>query len=323
MSKRFTDYAFRSEVLKLNDSEGILKYYKLYSRVEYCKDYHLSMPIEYHPEYDDNLFEYFQAFYPAEWKECKKIFLADKSRQYRLRVKIRFLLLHFNCTFVTLSFNDFILSNSSESTRRQYVSRFLNTLDCPYIANIDFGDDNDREHYHAIVGCRLSSSQLSLWRNSFGLIFVRRIRRSFVSSVRLGKYVSKLANHAIKETCKRGALIFSRKHKLPSLISQYNDFVTLYLAKGYVLCIDTFKLPSKPIQQKVRLTPMRIKQSFATRVFTKYCSQCGSLIVDDVDKQYSYAVEKHNNGKITYVYFCPDCIRKYKISTVSSYYPRN
>lgn len=320
---RFTDYAFRSSVLKLDDSEGILKYFKLFSRVEYCKIYNLPMPLEYHPEFDDNLFEYFQAFYPSEWEECRKIFNSDKSRQYRLRVKIRFLLLHFNCTFVTLTFNDFILDKTSESTRRQYVSRFLNTLDCPYIANIDFGDDTDREHYHAIVGCRLSSSQLSLWRNSFGLIFVRRIRRSFVSSLRLGKYVSKLANHAIKETCKRGALLFSRKHKLPSLIGEYEKFVTLYLAKGYFLCMDTPQIPPKPIQQKVRLTPMRLKQSFATRQFIKYCAQCGSLIADAVDNQYGYAVEKTVNGKIIYVYFCRDCIKKYKIRTVSPYYPRN
>lgn len=316
MSKRFTDYAFRSEVLKLNDSEGILKYYKLYSRVEYCKAYNLRMPIEYHPEYDDNLFEYFQAFYPAEWEECEKICKTDKSRSLRLKYKVKFLITYYAAFFITLTFTDSVFATTSEATRRRYVSRFLNTLNCPYIANIDFGDLHGREHYHAIIGCRLPKSKLFDWIFNYGTVYAQRVRRSVVGSIRLSKYVSKLCNHAIKETCKRGSLLFSRKFKLPSTAKEYASFekiVAPILDKGNVLSIAH----TAHTQQKRRLSTMRTKQSFTTRIFTKYCAQCGSLIADAVDNQYGYAIEKTVNGNITYVYFCPDCIRKYNIQTIT------
>lgn len=319
---RFTDYAFRSSVLKLNDSEGILKYYKLFSRVEYCKIYNLPTPLEYHPEYDDNLFEYFQAFYPAEWEECEKICKADKARALRLKYKVRFLITHYPAYFMRFSFTDSVFATTSEVTRRRYVSRFLNSLNCPYIANIDFGELHGREHYHAIIGCRIPKSKLSEWIFNYGTVHAQRVRCSAVGSIRLSKYVSKMCNHAIKETCKRGSLLFSRKYKLPSTAKEFAAFektVASILAKGNVLSIAH----TLHIQQKRRLQPMRLKQSFATRQFTKYCAQCGSLIVDSVDNQYGYAVEKTVNGKITYVYFCRGCIEKYKIHTVSPYYPRN
>lgn len=51
----------------------------------------------------------------------------------------------------SFTFTDDVLSNTSGSTRKKYISDFLkdNTLD--YFACIDFGKKTQREHYHALL----------------------------------------------------------------------------------------------------------------------------------------------------------------------------
>lgn len=55
------------------------------------------------------------------------------------------------CFFGTLTFTDEVLEKTSPATRRQYVSRYLSAISSRYIANIDFGKNTDREHYHFII----------------------------------------------------------------------------------------------------------------------------------------------------------------------------
>ena len=52
--------------------------------------------------------------------------------------------------FGTLTFSDKVLDKTTEKTRRRYVVRFLNDISISYVANIDFGKENEREHYHCI-----------------------------------------------------------------------------------------------------------------------------------------------------------------------------
>ena len=124
------------------------------------------------------------------------------------------------CLFLTLTFTDKVLDSTSPETRRRYVSYYLKQFGVPYIANIDFGtadayiDDNGnerqgtkREHYHAVI--QTDKIDLSEW-HKYGAIKLEKIRASQNDNIRLAKYVSKLTNHAIKETTKRACLIYSR-----------------------------------------------------------------------------------------------------------------
>lgn len=57
-----------------------------------------------------------------------------------------------NAKFLTLTFNDsFFDRGTSEDTRRKYIRRFLKEQCQEYVANVDYGDKNGREHFHAIV----------------------------------------------------------------------------------------------------------------------------------------------------------------------------
>jgi len=144
-----------------------------------------------------------------EFNEVIKIDHASCNRATRLRKRIESMLLNGDCLFLTLTFNDETLNNTSDKTRRQLVSRYLKTFNCPYVANIDYGGKNGREHYHAVINA--TSIDLSSWRK-YGAINVQRVRNKSIelSKTRLSKYISKLSNHAIKETTRRCCLIYSR-----------------------------------------------------------------------------------------------------------------
>lgn len=112
-----------------------------------------------------------------------------------------------NSFFLTLTFTNSSLEKLSSKTRRRYVHYYLKSISNNYVANIDFGKRNHREHYHAVVQCERIEAKKWLYGNlDFELIDITKEK----SSECLSKYVAKLVNHAIKETNKRCVLIYSR-----------------------------------------------------------------------------------------------------------------
>ena len=137
------------------------------------------------------------------------VFYQDNTDDYKIKERIEYMLLNGSCIFLTLTFNDETLNNSTSEDRRRFVRRYLKSFNCPYVANIDFGNKNHREHYHAIINA--DCIDYSNWRK-YGNINGERIRNRNIKSdkTKLAKYICKLSNHAIKETTKRSALIYSR-----------------------------------------------------------------------------------------------------------------
>lgn len=127
---------------------------------------------------------------------CNRVVNNKSAKCSNIRKKIQLLLNHFpNCVFVTLTFDDECLKNTSPLTRRNYVKRFFNSQDLIYVANIDFGQDDKftrREHYHAICHDYVDCSK---WKY---IINFEKIRYHDKSSKKLSKYINKLTNHATK-----------------------------------------------------------------------------------------------------------------------------
>lgn len=135
--------------------------------------------------------------------ECYLIFEAHRQKTKRLRKRIE-KLLEKRCIFITFTFTDDVLANTNELTRRRYISRELRTLNVPYVANIDFGSLNEREHYHAIA----QTDWLDRSSYDLGVVYVERILNN--NSTAMAKYINKLVNHAKKETTGSDRIIFSR-----------------------------------------------------------------------------------------------------------------
>ncbi len=135
--------------------------------------------------------------------EAYKINRASWQRQKRLRKKI-VKMFSKPCLFLTLTFDNHYLDSTSDATKRTYVSRILNQFKVPYIANVDYGKKNNRLHYHAII--QIDRVNHRCW--PYGAINFEKIR--ILNSKALSKYLDKLTNHAIKETCKGNRLIYSK-----------------------------------------------------------------------------------------------------------------
>lgn len=140
-----------------------------------------------------------------ELKECERINHAWFERVKRLKTRVSQIVSDNASSFITLTFTDNVLNDTSRETRRKYVARWCKSFGVPYVANIDFGKTTHREHYHVIIACKVSTKT---W--SYGFMDTKSIRESSNDITRLSKYISKLTNHAIKETTQRQSLIYSR-----------------------------------------------------------------------------------------------------------------
>lgn len=136
---------------------------------------------------------------------------AKKHKVARLRDRVESIISYNNSLFITLTFTDEVLNTTQPHIRRKYVQRFLKKYCLNYVANVDYGKKNHREHYHAVV--LVDKLDHNSWR--YGAINFKRINYDVEHDTleKLTMYVAKLTNHAIKETCKRCYLIYPKIKK--------------------------------------------------------------------------------------------------------------
>lgn len=186
-----------------------------YKDISNEQDYDVTTALSIHDKYIRK--------YPHLWNECKKIYHSHLNRVVRLKKRISDMVLSGDCIFLTLTFSDDNLKRLSSIVRRQYIKEFLISLNAEdYVANIDYGDDHlykdkkgnlrqatSREHFHAVV--QIDRVNYKLWK--YGRINGQKVRNQNVDMTRLSKYISKLTNHAIKESTKRCVILYKRKPK--------------------------------------------------------------------------------------------------------------
>lgn len=153
------------------------------------------------------------------FKVCKAVDCSVKRKRKRVLQKEEELSFSSGgkIAFVTFTFSDETLNRTSDDTRRQKVRRTLKKVSSVYIANIDFGKERDREHYHALLSydgfesvLALTKAIKALW-GEYGFIKVERVGNKETDKKRLGKYLIKLGLHSMKDTTKAHRLIYSRK----------------------------------------------------------------------------------------------------------------
>lgn len=135
----------------------------------------------------------------------KWCFVIDKSNHYK----------NFNIVFGTLTFNDKVLSKTSKETRRQYVSRFLANTCESYIANIDYGNKNEREHYHFVALC---SDEIKKDSWKYGYDSYRKIGHNKNELQKAKNYILKLNNHSYKSSTRNERVIMNKSKKGIDLI---------------------------------------------------------------------------------------------------------
>lgn len=159
--------------------------------------------------FDDNFLPYLlvdmSCYSSKDIKECERLFNSRRNRVHRLKDRLKKIFMS-DCVFLTLTFRDDVFETTNVETRRRYVSRFLKDFSVPYVANIDFGEENNREHYHAVL--QVNSIDLNSWK--YGYSFSQHIYMADKSNVSIAKYMNKLSSHAYKDSTKGFRLIYSR-----------------------------------------------------------------------------------------------------------------
>lgn len=199
------DYDLKSEVL--SQHQNVLQLQRTFSRLNYLQQY---TDVDIDPSYIETVSEAVSVFFESSeqlaiWREAERINLAYYARVKRLKDRIACMLSEGMCYFLTLTFSDVTLNKTSQQTRRKYVTRFLRSQSDTYVANIDYGAQNGREHYHAVI--QSDSVNMSLW-DCYGFSNAKIIG-SEDDYTPVAKYISKLTNHAIKATTQGCRAIYS------------------------------------------------------------------------------------------------------------------
>lgn len=141
-----------------------------------------------------------------ELEEGIRLFENYRKRTQRLRKRIT-KIIRGDSLFLTFTFTDDVLASTNEDTRLRYVRRFLKSISSNYVANIDFGKTNGREHYHAV--CTVSEKvDYTAWK--YGGLNGVKVRKSS-NPLALAKYINKLVHHATKESTCKSKIIYSRQ----------------------------------------------------------------------------------------------------------------
>lgn len=157
----------------------------------------------FNPDYDTEI----RTMKKNAMYDCAMRLLESKKRKAKkVKDKIKDLVMTDNAIFLTLTFNNDTLENTSFETRRRYIARYLKANSTKYVANVDFGGLKGREHYHAVVDREIAFKD---W-HKYGAIKAERVNTQYVDSERVSRYVAKLSNHALKVKGDVPRLIYSR-----------------------------------------------------------------------------------------------------------------
>ena len=138
---------------------------------------------------------------------------AEIKRKYRLKKTITEILKNHlkESYFLTLTFNEEFLKSTTKKERLKIIESFLNNQTDKYILNCDYGKENKREHYHALVVAKDKYINFTLYNSKYGNI----------NSISMNKYKNQsiesktnyLLTHALKETSTK-KIIYSRSKRI-------------------------------------------------------------------------------------------------------------
>lgn len=145
----------------------------------------------------------------TEWR----LLDAKHQRNKRLYRRVANIVKTNRALFITLTFNnEFFSRDLNDESIARIVKRYLKANCKQYVANIDFGGNKGRLHYHAIVEPLEDKLNLKQWRDmtNNSNINVKHIITNDLSVIRTAKYINKLTNHSLKDNGYYKRLIFSR-----------------------------------------------------------------------------------------------------------------
>lgn len=125
-------------------------------------------------------------------------------KTYRLRKLIKKMFDEYEePIFITITFNEKYVNMKQH---RKKVQEYLNEQCEYYVANIDYGAEKERMHYHAVGSNRIDPTS---WK--YGNCDVKKIHTKNEGA--LSEYITKLSQHATKTTTNQERILTKRRTK--------------------------------------------------------------------------------------------------------------
>lgn len=175
-----------------------------------------------------------------EFIACSQLRDAKSRCWSRLYDHMRFILAKYgkdNIFFMTFTFNNETMQ-LKPNTRRQIIHRMLNANCEDYIANIDFGDTTEREHYHAVIVpkmplnerfdgkyTRICADWLDKYGSKYGFYKAEKVQFENGDIEKISRYIAKLCNHSIKV---KQSKIMTKKASAYQQFMQHRNWSRIY-----------------------------------------------------------------------------------------------
>lgn len=148
---------------------------------------------------------------PENVTECERIRNNALRQRNKIEDHLEFLIKgNWTLYFLTLTFSDKCLRSTSFNTRKQTIRRLLSSFCDDFILNVDYGTENEREHYHAIIAIVKGKASIEKDEKGhlkidvlskcyrYGFYSIEEIKTDQKDKERLARYITKLTMHSVK-----------------------------------------------------------------------------------------------------------------------------
>lgn len=183
------------------DDRNFIPKYSNFSEYVYERnsvDESLNLSIEFLKLSDDD-----KALFKRLWRIKKNMCM----RKYRYKkILSKWLNMGLQVVFLSLTFDDDMINKGFDHCRK-FITTWLSDYCYDYMANDDYGDENQRLHFHAIAILKDSSNLKKIYIDKYQVQHYKLLNYPYVSDVsmvirgdtdRVTRYFNKIANHAFK-----------------------------------------------------------------------------------------------------------------------------
>ena len=160
---------------------------------------------------DDEISTTIFGMWTEEIVECERIRNNLQRQRKKIEDHLNFLSKgNWNLYFLTLTLSEKCIETTSYKTRKTTITRLLSSFCDDFILNVDYGLENEREHYHAIIVVKKKNTNVSQDEDGhivieplengykYGFYRAEEIRCGSEDTARLSKYIAKLTMHSLK-----------------------------------------------------------------------------------------------------------------------------
>lgn len=195
---------------------------------------------------------------------------AEIMKKYRLKKAIiNILKNHLNESyFITLTFNNDILENTTKAKRLLIIKNYLNNQTDKYILNCDYGKLNEREHYHALVIAKDKFINFTLYNLKYGHIQSRPLNLNKNQSIESQTKI--LLNHALKETSE-SKIYYSRSKRANHIKKNKNYYINPYKnERAFIKSFEDSKIKNEELIKTTEEENKRKLQRFINDYLSNY-----------------------------------------------------